>query len=123
MTDSIFINASRALVFLLALFTAVNALGAIVGEIKPKVGATLENTYTWDGKELKPKAGGWLNNTWTFDGKDVKPKFNATTKNTFIWNGRELKLKSGATLSNTHVWNGVGDKLSGPKEDNIRTQS
>jgi len=26
-------------------------------EIKPKIGATLKNTYVWNGKEMKPKTG------------------------------------------------------------------
>lgn len=39
------------------LLLAANSFGA---EIKPKAGASLKNTYVWDGETLKPRAGALL---------------------------------------------------------------
>ena len=72
-------------------------------EIKPKIGATGQNTWVWDGRELKPKTGAASQNTWVWDGKEFKPKTGATSQNTWVWNGREFKPKMGATNQNTLV--------------------
>ena len=74
----------------LILLTPALTYTAIIEEIRPKAGATLSNTYIWDGRELKPKAEARLENTWMFNGKEIKPKSEATLKNTFAWNGSEL---------------------------------
>lgn len=66
------------------MLSPITLWAAILGEIRPKSGAALKNTYVWDGRELRPKSGASLRNTWLF-------------------NGREWRLKSGATLSNTWV--------------------
>lgn len=47
-----------AALFLLLMALSVQA--ATIGEIKPKSGAALQNTYIWDGKELKAKSGATL---------------------------------------------------------------
>lgn len=80
--------------------------GEVIGEIKPKSGATLLNTYTWDGKELKPKSGARLANTFVWNGKELKPKSGATLKNTWVYERHEWRQKSGATMSNTWVVDG-----------------
>jgi hypothetical protein len=83
-----------------------HAAGQSVGEIHLKSGATLENTYVWDGTELAPKAGASFSSTWTFDGSEVRPKSGASFDNTYEWDGEELRPKSGADFSNTYVWDG-----------------
>ena len=88
-----------SLAFVLLLFFAQASQGSVIGEIKPKSGATLDNTYTWDCREFKSKAGAKLINTWTFDGKELRRKSGATLKDTYVWNGKELKPKAGATLN------------------------
>ncbi|MEW6117520.1 MAG: hypothetical protein AB1553_11525 [Nitrospirota bacterium] len=53
--------------FLLILFAVLSPTtlwAAILGEIRPKSGDALKNTYVWDGKELRPKSGATLSNTW-----------------------------------------------------------
>ena len=80
------------------LLLAANLLGA---EIKPKAGATLKNTYVWDGETLKPRAGASLENIWSFDGRELKSRSGATLSNTWEWNGKEWKTRSNATLART----------------------
>jgi len=75
-------------------------------EIKPKIGATGQNTWVWDGRELKPKIGANSQNTWVWDGRELKPKTGAASQNTWVWDGKEFKPKTGATSQNTWVWNG-----------------
>jgi len=48
---------NRTLATVWILFLAANLPGA---EIKPKAGASLKNTYVWDGETLKPRAGAVL---------------------------------------------------------------
>jgi hypothetical protein len=74
------------------------------GEIRPKSGATSQNTFVWDGKELRPRSGATSETTWLFDGKEIRKKSGATASCTYLWTGSHFKPKSGATARNTWVW-------------------
>lgn len=42
----------------------------------PKI--ELSSKWSCDGRELKPKSGATSQNTWIYDGRYLKPKFSAT---------------------------------------------
>ena len=98
--------------FHLAAFIALAALTLVAdcyaecctGEIRPKSGATSQDTYVWDGKELKAKSGATSETTWLFDGKELRKKVGATASNTYLWTSTRFKPKSGATAANTWIW-------------------
>ena len=61
--------------------------GEVTGEIKPKSGAMLANTFVWNGKELKPKSGATLKNTWVYERQGWWQKSGATLSNTWVVEG------------------------------------
>lgn len=70
-------------------------------ELKPRSGATSQNTWILQGNEIRPKSGATSGNTWVRAGNEIRPKSGATSSNTWILQGNTIRPKSGATSANT----------------------
>jgi len=75
-------------------------------ELKPKLGATSQNTWIYDGRYLKPKFSATSKNTWVYDGRELKPQFSANSQNSWVIEGNKIKPQFSSNSTNTYEFNG-----------------